>query len=177
MADILQNFSDLENIFADLLTTATGLASSSVLVAYTRLGKPSFDNGTDMVYIRLMQESDDRMKYKNRTSVYSTETQKFTFSQQSSRTLDLGITFYGPNCMKYAQKANEFFYFANTKLLLAQSNLFLVAERTVGPIRIPEQFNGQWWERADLNLLLYNTVLVENIVEKFNSYTIETEAE
>lgn len=60
-------------------------------------------------------------------------------------------TFYGPNCVDHARSVRS----ALIKVqfiadLLAQSNLYIQPSISE-PLRVPENFQGQWWPRVDMS--------------------------
>jgi hypothetical protein len=66
--------------------------------------------------------------------------------------------FYGPNCVDNARAVNSAFifmdYFAD---VLSLQNLFPVSDPPE-PTRVPEVFNGQWWNRADFYVDVYEQI-------------------
>lgn len=175
MAQILQTVAELETFFADLVSRETGLASDKVLIQYQPQGQPSSKIGDDVAYVKITPEPDERGLYKNRKRVYNSDSETFTFTQQATRTLTLHVVFYGPNCYELCTLFNEKLYFSNVQVQLRQTYLSLVPDRTNGPIRLPEQHNGQWWQRCDIELRFYNAVAIEETVATFKEFDIRTE--
>lgn len=69
------------------------------------------------------------------------------------------------------------FYFPNFEYIINNNNLYLVPDRTVGPSRVPELYNGRWWQRSDLELRFYNSVVVETNVDRIVEADIRLEAD
>jgi hypothetical protein len=70
--------------------------------------------------------------------------------------------FYGPNSTDRARAVHSAFVFMdffNDQLNL--NNLYPVSDPPE-PVRAPENFNAQWWERADFHLAMYEQI-TENI--------------
>lgn len=67
-------------------------------------------------------------------------------------------TFYGPNSFDDARIVKDFLLLDWAHDQLAQSNLYLVTD-TTAPRRVPELFQGQWWERTDLEMRFYEEVI------------------
>lgn len=175
MAQILQSIDELELFFADLIMAMTGLNEKAVLIQYQPQGQPSSKIGEDVAYVKVTPEPDERGLYKNRKKVYNSDSETYTFLQQSSRTLTLHVVFYGPHCYELCTTMNEKFYFNDYQVQMRQNYLSIVPDRTNGPIRLPEQHNGQWWQRCDIELRFYNTVAIEETVSTFKEFDIRTE--
>lgn len=175
MSHILQTVETLETFFADLVSSQTGLAPEKVLIQYQPQGQPSSKLGDNVAYVKITPEADERGLYKNRDRVYNSDNETFTFFQQSTRTITLHVVFYGQQCSELCTLFNEKLYFNDVQVQLRQSYLSLVPDRTNGPIRLPENHNGQWWERCDIELRFYNTVLIEETVSTFKEIDIRTE--
>lgn len=175
MAEILQSIDSLELFFADLVTSLTGLQEDRVLIKYPEEGQPSSKISVDVAYVKVLPEPDERAIYKNRKKVYNEINEEFTITQQSTRTISMHVVFYGPNCHELATRLNEKFYFDNTKYLLLKNYLSLVPDRTNGPVRLPENHNGRWWQRCDIELQFYNTLQIEETVKTFKEIDVRTE--
>ena len=174
MATLLQSMEELSLLLADFVSTLTGLDSDKVLLMYDQRGKGSQNINTNVAYVNVTNDIDDNLKFKNKFKEYNQETSEYTFTQQSSRTVNLKVVFYGPNCQELAQLLNEKVYFESSRHYLAKNYLKLVPDRTEGPTYLPEQFNAQWFKRCDLNLKFYNTISVEEITPAFESANITT---
>lgn len=67
-------------------------------------------------------------------------------------------TLYGPNSTDRARALHSAMVFMDyfaTQLEL--SNLYVVPD-TAEPVRVPEQFNAQWYERVDFHVLMYEAI-------------------
>lgn len=174
MASILRSMKSIELFFADLCCSFTGLESNKVLLQYSRKGQPSAGIKDNVAYVTVQPEVDETYIYKRRFKRYDQTTNKYTYAQQSQRTLKLLIIFYGPDSVELCTEFNEKLYFESTKLLLHSKNLALIPDKTIGPTRLNENRNGQWFLRSDLDVKFYNLVQVEEQVETFESIDVET---
>lgn len=172
---ILQSAQELEDYFAELLTNLTGLPEDKVLLQHQPEGQPSSSKDQDVLYIEVTFVPDERENFKNRFKTYNTENEGYTFTQQAQRTLSVQFVFYGPNSSELATLVNEKVYFQDQKLSFQRNHLALVPDRTEGPLRMHENYNGQWYDRCDLTLYFYNTLQVEEEVGTFAEYDIRTE--
>ncbi len=177
MAEILQSLRELENIFADFVTQATGLDEKKVLISYESQGRPSFKHGEDIIFVTIFPVVDDREQYKNRKMKYNKETDNFLEEQKSQRTLEVSIVAYGENSYKYSTLIMNAFYMPDYKLMFDRNYLFLVPDHISGVNRVPEQFDGRWWERCDLRARFYNSVNIEINVPAFDKIDVRLEVE
>lgn len=66
-------------------------------------------------------------------------------------------TFYGPSSFDHARIVKDFLFLDWAHDQLKASNLYLVTNAG-SPRRAPELFQGQWWERTDLEARFYEEV-------------------
>lgn len=177
MASQVTPIKDLELWFADLITNLLNLNEDHVLIQYATQGQPSSKITENYAYVRISPEVDTRQIYKNRRMVYDESSGTRNIVQFSQRTLTLGIIFYGPSCVDNATIFSEMLYLPEQKLALDQKGLSLVPDRTDGPLRVPEFHNGQWFERADLELRFYEQVQVSEDVQTFEDVDIRMEVD
>ena len=133
------------------------VAFSSVRVGWPEQGQPALQIGEDVCIIRAAPEDDPYSRVRDGLwGVNNSEslTKRMAFTQ----VWNVYLTLYGPNCADGARLILS--AIADVDWVhdsLAASNLYLV----VGPNRptyAPENFQGQWWKRADLNLKLNELV-------------------
>lgn len=177
MAQILQSLSSLEEFFADLVQDLLGLPADRVLIQDNQEGQPAINMNEDAVYVKVLPDPDEREVYKTRTREFHETKHEYTYTQRSQRTLQLYMVFYGPNCNELSLLFNEKLYFNNVQILLKQKYLSIVPDRTRGPIHLNEVKNGQWYNRSDLTIGLYNTVQVEETVPTFETIIVNTEVD
>ena len=70
------------------------------------------------------------------------------------------FTFYGPNSFDNARLTQDRIFRQENHDTLAQSNVYLIPQN-IFPRRVPELFQGQWWDRSDLTLN-FNELIVRN---------------
>lgn len=174
MANLNQTMEQLSLLFADFVSTLTGLDENKVLLMYDQRGKGSQNINTNVAYVNVTNEVDDNLKFKNRTKEFNKETNEYVFTQQASRTINLKVVFYGPNCQELAQLLNEKIYFESSRHFLANNYLSLIPSSTDGPTYLPELYNAQWFKRCDINLKFYNTISVEEVIPAFEDANITT---
>jgi len=148
--------------------TQNGASAASVVdpqayfksrIGWQPQGQPAFGITDDIVIVRCVPIDTDYSRMRNVIELPghvddTTVTEQDIFTRQW-RTY---WTFYGPNALDRARIVRstlEKVPFAEAAL--AASNLYLqpsIAE----PSRVPEEYQGEWWERADLHALFNEQV-------------------
>jgi hypothetical protein len=138
------------------ITAAQPDAYSLVRIGWMQQGQPGPNINSDTCFVRCAPLDTDfgRMRDVTGSANSTTITQTDVFTR-AWRTF---WTFYGPNSLPRACAVRSALikidFVAN---LLAQSNLYIqpsIAE----PLRNPENFQGDWWERVDLAALFNEQV-------------------
>lgn len=166
MADTILTLKQFEDVFRNIICTLLGLNSidplnaSKVRIAWPTGGAPGWKIADDVIFIRARTVSDPYTK--QRDTVYSPNTSS-TLNNITcyTRTIGVSLTAYGPNSFDNLEGVrNGFFKQAEE---LARSNLYLIIDVPL-PTRLPELFNGQWWERSDLTVMFYEKVTIQSTV-------------
>lgn len=129
---------------------------NQVRVDWQTQGQPFVPRpGQDVCFFSCVPESVDYSKVRDRSFSGTgpvTETWVYT------RGWRVAWVLYGPNSTDRARMIHSAVvfmdYFSDQ---LSLSNLYVVSE-PAQPIRIPEEFNAEWWERADFHVLLYEQI-------------------
>lgn len=128
-----------------------------VRFAWPTSGSPGWSIDEDIVFLRITPQ-DDRIA-RIFDTVFNTEDSDYALKETGyTRVHKVDWTLYGPNAYDNADKirfkvlSKE--YFEDFKV----NNLFLITDVTM-PVRLPELFNGQWWERVDFQAS-YNELVV-----------------
>lgn len=85
-------------------------------------------------------------------------TQRMSFTQ----VWELHLTLYGPNCADLARLILSTVTLDWLRDAIATKNIYLVAA-PFRPRYVPENFDGRWWKRADVQLR-YNELVNESII-------------
>lgn len=172
MADNIRSLESFNDLFANFVQERLNMEQEKDLISYPEDGQPSFTIDEDVCFVHAEQSSDERSFHKNRTKSYDYQNNKVIYTQGTIRTINIQFVFYGRNSDILMSKLNEMLYFDSTKQWLRQNNLSLVSERISLANKIHENFNGQWWERSDLNICLYDYITVEEAVDLLESADI-----
>jgi hypothetical protein len=136
----------------------------AVRIGWEERGQP-FQKITENVTYILAEEVDDQ--YNRVRDVHYTETTvdgvtTYTKVTNYTRVWEVLYASYGLNSFDNARKLRTRLFDQDIYNLLAQSNLYLIADPSA-PIRTPEQKDGQWWERVDFRAR-FNEEVTENYV-------------
>ena len=129
---------------------------AAVRIDWPTQGQPFIDlPNKDVCFISCVPENVDYAKVRDQSfSGTGTVTETWVYT----RGWRIAWTLYGPNstdCARQIYSAVIFMdYFSNALSLV---NLYPVAE-AAEPTRIPEQFNAEWWERADFHITAYEQI-------------------
>jgi hypothetical protein len=128
---------------------------AQVRVEWQTQGQPFQDPSKDVCYVGCVLEDVEYTKVRDASrsgTAPITETWVYTRGWRFSWSL------YGPNSTDRARMLHTAFifmsYFSDQ---LSLSNLYPVSDPPE-PTRTPENFNAQWWERADFHIIVYEQV-------------------
>ncbi len=146
----------------DLIRKATleilGLPDNSTTKKRIRMswptdGAPSWKINEDVAFIRVYEIDD--LYNRQKVTVYSeNDSESLTQIEAYTRVIAVDWIMYGPNSFDDADTVRNGLTRNET---LRNCGMYLVFDRPA-PTRIPELFNGQWWERT--NLTAYFNLLV-----------------
>jgi hypothetical protein len=80
-----------------------------------------------------------------------------TESWNYTRQWRVAFVLYGPNSLDRARQLHSAFFMDYFSDQLSLSGLYTLDDPPY-PTRVPEQFNAEWWERADFHILMYEAV-------------------
>lgn len=147
---------------------------AQVRVEWQTQGQPFENVNKDVCYIGCVLEEIEYNKVRDTARSGSnpvTETWMYTRGWRFSWSL------YGPNSTDRARMIHTAFafmsYFSDT---LAASNLYPVSDPPE-PTRTPENFNAQWWERADFHIIVYEQVTETITIGSVTSVEFKTYAD
>lgn len=151
MADQILTTQEIENLFQSLTATITGLdPNSGVRIDWPTDGAPGWAITDDIAFLRVTPSSDRYIQQRDSTFADSGDGVNVNVTASYTRVHAVDWIIYGPNAPDNAETLRNGLYQQTTHDTLAASNVYMILD--VGaPARIPELFNGQWWERADIS--------------------------
>ena len=168
MADTILTLKQIEDLFQNITTQMLGLDpelpenQDIVRISWPTYGAPAWKITQDRVFIRVTYSDGDYNK--QRHTVYAPKDAD-TANQTISYTNIVSVNWvlYGPNGYDNADVIRNLVFSEKYRSILAKNNLYLILN-VQSPMRIPELYNGQWWERTDITLLFNELVIRENSV-------------
>ena len=135
-----------------------------VRVGWQQEGQPAWKISEDVCILRAVLENADfarvrdELFWENTDSPPGTDlTKQMGFTQ----VWNLHLTFYGPNCEDHARLVLSAMTLDWVHDILAASDIYRIPA-TARPTYLPENFQGQWWPRADVEIQ-FNEEVTETI--------------
>ncbi|KKQ88298.1 MAG: hypothetical protein UT13_C0002G0007 [Candidatus Pacebacteria bacterium GW2011_GWF2_38_9] len=181
MVNIVNTKDQLENIFWSITTKILGfnpensLHQDKVRISWPTDGQPAFEIGKDYAYLKVVEVDSPINRLRNVTFTQQ-DVNNATQKSEYTRVIQVMWTFYGPSSYDRADLVKHSIFLDEYKSLFNANNLYLITD-VASPMRIPEQFQGQWWERCDFTASFNEYVKRENTVPYIQSadITIKTD--
>ena len=159
MPDVILTLEQIENIFQSLTCSLTGLdRNKGVRIAWPTGGSPAWKIHENVVFLKISPASDNYTQ--QRETEYQDDTQNDVKKVIAAYTRVHLVQWiiYGPDSYDNAETIRNGIYLPATKSTLAVNNLHLILD--VPPVvRLPELFNGQWWQRCDFQVRFNEKVI------------------
>jgi len=130
--------------------------------AWNTNGAPTWKIGEDIVFLRITPIDDKLTRQLNIIYVPSTtDPTKLVKKTGYTRVHKIDWTLYGPTSYDNADLIRYSIFADEYLQIFKDSNLFLITDVQM-PTRLPELYNGQWWERTDFSATFNESVIREN---------------
>jgi len=173
MADAVLSLSRIEDIFWNYTLKILGLDTAlkenqkRIRIGYQPEGAPAWKRNDDVGFI-LVTTSGDPVTQQTEIS-YARETENTALRSASyTRVIQVSWTFYGPNSFEDADKVRNGL-FVNQHLFLPLKLVTSVPP----PFRLPELFEGQWWERSSFTAQFNDLVVRTSSVNYIESAEVQ----
>lgn len=177
MDDIILTLRQVEDIFVSITLKALGLPDvpnqDKVRIAYESTGAPDWKHNQDIAFIYI-NVPNDPISYPKEAAYSPVDTDSMSKALSYTRVIDVKWTLYGPNSFDNSEKIKNSLYLQDIKLVFNKSNLFLIPD-IVPPYRIPEAFNGLWWQRSMFSARFNEKVVLYNSVAAIASAEVITQ--
>lgn len=139
---------DIDNVDPAVANAAQEAAATAIRIAWPTQGAPPWKITDDKAFLKLTFEDNDYTKqreysYQRKTNLLATQVMEMT------NCLRVAWTFYGPNSSANAFRVFSMLGNPALTLSLEQNKVFLIPD-IKSPVRAPELFSGQYWERSDV---------------------------
>jgi hypothetical protein len=195
MNDVILSLDDFNKLFQNLVISVLGMSEAAatwkawkeagshgqeplnpfyfVRVSYPNAGSPAWKQQEDVCFLKCIEIDDPINKQRD---VKFQKIDEETANKQTGYTTVFAISFtvYGPNSYENCRKIKDSLFSENNRFVLAAKQLFVVPDFKP-PARIPELFQGNWWERVDLTINFNNLVLINENVNYIKTAEVNVE--
>ena len=177
MADIFLTLKQIENLFWNTTTQMLGLDpalavnASKVRIAWPTDGAPSWKITDDVMFLRI-GDFDDSINILRDNVMTTFDADNANQSTAYTRVLIVHFVCYGPNSFDNAFLIRNNLYKQIYRDLLNVKNIYLIPQIN-SPVRSPELFNGQWWERTNMMAKFNELIQFNQTVPYLKSATVE----
>lgn len=174
MTDTILLQTQLENIFQSLTSGFLNTTDPSVVrINWPQDGAPAFGIADDVCFISLTP-IDTPYSHQVQTDYTELDIDNANSNLTYNAGIRVGWTLYGPSSFDNAALIWSQLFTDSTKDTLASNNLALVTDVSQ-PVRTPELFNGQWFNRASLQGTFNELVIRASSVPYLQTADIQIE--
>lgn len=154
MSDTILTITQVEDLFQNLTLNMLGLDpaakknQSRVRISWPTKGAPAWKISEDVIFL-LINFDDDAITRQVDVSYTKADDENANRSMSYTRVLRIDWICYGPNSSNDADTIRSSLFLPQFTQKFAANNLALITDVPM-PIRSPELFNGQWWDRSSL---------------------------
>lgn len=174
MADQVLKLKEIEDFFLEVTFEMLGIDLSKeenqgkVRSAWHREGAPSWRITEDVVFLRITPQDDKLAREQNIMYTENQEDKDYMKKQTGyTRVHKVDWMLYGPNSYDNADLIRYLILDYKYMKKFKKKNLGLITEVSM-PVRLPEFYNGQWWERTDFSAT-FNEAVIRESIEPFIS--------
>lgn len=171
MANVIKDVNYFDSFFADLVQNILGTTQDKVRISYAEEGQVSFKINDNICFVHTMLEDNFVNKFKNQSLEYIGTEDVFVHSLSVMRVLYLKIVFYGNQSSVNSVLVSESLHLDSILQKLHNEDLAIIGDRTK-LVKTRELINSRWWERTDLDLYFYNSIVVEEKPEPIDEVDI-----
>ena len=180
--DVFLTQDAVNKVFQNLTITLLGLTAPTttdkssygkVRVSYPPEGQPAWKVTDDVCFLSVFERDGEYNKPRH-VIMQGLDADNANQETTYTRILEASWVFYGPSSFDNARKVKDGLFYELYRDTLAGHNLYPVPS-SPNPVRIPEVFQGQWWERVDLRMLFNEQVVVNLTVPYLKSAEITVE--
>lgn len=154
----------IQSVLQAATLAALGLSPTAfnlVRVDWQTQGQPTGTVNDDITYLRALEVDNPYNRVRD-VQTLPNDSQTVLQLTTYTRVWEIAWTLYGPNSFDHARILRSAMFQQAIHDELALWQLYLVTD-VQAPQRVPEYFQGQWWERVDFSVLL-NEAVSETLV-------------
>lgn len=167
----IRTITEYESLIWDSLVEMLGLdpdapeTQDRIRTTWSEPGQPGFTIDSNIIFYRVLTGGDPYDQ-----KLYSVQGDNSSYTEYT-RAITLQMTAYGETAADDLEQIRASFIGNYGILNLAQEKIFPVINPS-SVIRLPELFEGQYWNRADFNIILYAWENTELAIPKIESAEI-----
>ena len=180
MSNQILTLKEIEDFFQYITSLMLGLDMTQqinqgkVRLAWPTSGAPSWKIDEDIVFLRITPVDNKQARTLN--IIYDTNsTDNINLNKETgyTRVHKVDFTFYGPNAYDNADLIRYTLLEPNSyKDEFKNKNIFVIPDISM-PTRLPELYNGQWWDRTDFSASFNEAVIRKSLVPFIQSAEIK----
>ncbi|BDR73333.1 hypothetical protein K144316041_20410 [Clostridium tetani] len=176
MADQVLKLQELEDFIYDITCKMLDIDLNKeenqdrVRIAWPTDGSPAWSIDEDVVYLRITPIDDSMARQQN--IAYNPDKDNKAYAKKQTgytRVHKINWTLYGPNSYDNADIIRHLIFDYDYMKKFKEKNIFLITDVPM-PTRLPELYNGQWWERTDFSATFNEAVIREKKSALYNRY-------
>lgn len=170
---MIRSIRGFETIFYRLFVRVLGWSVSypnNVRIGWPTGGAPAFLITDNVVFLSALPV--EHQINKQHDVIIEESSPDLLISKGMTRVMSLDIVAYGSNAMENLKTIQLGMFNDIYRNELQLEDIYYVPD-TVEPRRLPENFQGQWWERADMQLRFNELLTDETQVHEVESVDIE----
>jgi hypothetical protein len=130
---------------------------SAVRIDWPTDGQPDWPVDFDVCFIGIITSNEEYANIERDVEMSNLDSKTIQVTMTYTRGWRVDLIFYGPNATDNARIFHSSLFGDAVHDILASSNLYWIPESDT-PIRTPEEFQGQWWERSTFSARFYEAV-------------------
>jgi hypothetical protein len=173
MADVNLTLNELEELFYDLTVSMIGGTNTAdVRRSWPIMGAPAFDINDDVTFIQVHDVSSSMSTIREDKFSMEGSPEDGSLETSYTRTLQINWIFYGPNSWDSAMAVRNKVFFQEFRNTLSDNNIYVIPDFDP-PRRIPELFQGLWYQRMDLTMKFNELVRFDHAIHNIESVEIK----
>lgn len=181
MPNIINTLKQIEDLFQGItmqilgIDPAIAVNQNKVRIAWPVGGAPAWKITEDIIFVRVTSNNDPIIQQRDiEYTPYDTNNSNRKASYTRNHTVQW--TCYGPNSFDNVDKIRNGIFLLANKETFDINNLALVTDVSA-PTRAPELFNGQWWDRSDVQANFNESVTRTGTVPYIQEVIVGTEVQ
>lgn len=176
----IRSISEFEDIIQPLFVRALGWDISSpdksndVRIGWQTEGAPAFGVNDNVVFITAVPV--DNQINRQHDILLENSSSDLLQTKGFTRVMAINVIAYGSDCVSNLLTIKMAMFDDDYRYELAAEKIYLVTDVEEAR-RTPENFQGQWWERADMQLKFNELIIIEKQINSVDSVEVEANQE